>query len=161
MLGMVAEEDDVVVADVVGEEILFAYPLAVQAVADLGTAFAFVVLIVEQLAIAEEGLVQSAAAKLDNGDCAGGEYALDGDTALALEVTAYHILTALIEADGAMGKEHFVALGIEEGGIGHESVLTRETLAKQHGEDGLEVALAPGHDALVVEQSQGRNRRQR
>ena len=54
-----------------------------------------------------------------------------------------------------MGKEHFVAFGVEEGGIGHECVLTRETLAEQHGEDGLEVALATCHDALVVEQGQG------
>lgn len=90
-------------------------------------------------------------------DCyfAFGEYAAYGYAALGFEVVAEDEAACLVEAYGAVGEDYFVAVGVDFGGVGHEGCFACGGLYEHHGEEGLEVAFASGHDACVVEEGEG------
>ena len=149
---VVAVQQDVVIAQGVLQEVAGG---GVHADADLGAAQVDVVRVLRQGARAEVVFVQALAAALHQGDVARGGNALDADAPLRLEVAAQDEAFGLVEADGAVGEDHLVRPRIDHRRVGQERWFPCQHPRGQHGEDGLQVALAPGDDALVVQQGQG------
>ena len=68
----------------------------------------------------DEVAVEVGAAYFDYGDFALGKCTLDGYAAERLEVVAEDEALCLVDANGAVGHDHFVAVGVDFGGVGHE-----------------------------------------
>lgn len=115
--GVVADEDDVVVADAVAQEV---GSRLVEVEAHLGAAHVVVVEVLLEVGGGDEVAVEVGAAYFDYGDFALGKCTLDGYAAERLEVVAEDEALCLVDANGAVGHDHFVAVGVDFGGVGHE-----------------------------------------
>lgn len=148
----VAGDEDVVVGDGVGEELLGGFRGGLEPYLSAAE--------VRGVLVGSEGDVLGeeageVATDLDEGVGALGEFSVDGDTDTGLEVGGEGVGGGHREREGAVGHEDLAALGIDAGGVGLESGTSRETLTENHSDEGGDITFTGGGYAFVVETGEG------
>lgn len=104
---------DMVVADTTTQEVILGCTRLTQFDADLSTALVWVVLILEYLAITCKHILKRAASNLQYCHIAFGQDTLNGDSALALKMTANDVVVTTLESDSTVSKEYLVSSDID------------------------------------------------